>query len=148
MTTHNIYLGGFTWEKGSDIISDRELGIKNEEDLADSLEMLSKYGYADLSLSTPVSYTIKITPSGFESYTKRYDAAKHALFGSVADQIINKKINNSDEIARSLNLPSMIISLILHYYEDTGQLKITEFLNGRIEIDHVSVEFKRAHKKT
>lgn len=135
-------------EKGSDIISGKELGI-DKEDLADSLEMLTRYQYVDLSLSAlggPI--TIRITPIGFNAYANRYDKTKYAQFGLVADQIINKKSYDSNVIAESLSMPPLIIRLILHYYRDIGEIRIFEYLNGRIEIAHVGVGLKRGYQET
>jgi hypothetical protein len=135
-----------TLEKNSDIIPAKDLGI-NEIDLTDSLEMLSRYNYIDLSLSTIGSNTIRITPKGFYKYTTQFDKAKHALFELVVDQIINKKEYNSNVITKSLNISALITHLIIHYFSDIGELIITEFMDGRIEIDHVGVELKRKYQK-
>ena len=88
-------------EKGSDILPAKDLGI-SEINLTDSLEMLNRYRYVDLSLSTIGSTTIRITPTGFYAYASQFDEAVYALFGLVADQIINKKKDDSIEIAKSL----------------------------------------------
>jgi hypothetical protein len=135
-----------TLENGTEILSAKDLGI-NEIDLTDPLEMLSRYNYVDLSLSTIVSATIRITPTGFYAYASQFDKAKYALFELVADQIINKKEYNSNMIAKSLNISTLIIHLILHYFRDIGELKISEYMDGRIEIDHVGVELKRKYQK-
>lgn len=138
-------------EEGSEILPAKELGI-NEIDLADSLEMLSRYRYVDLSLSTVGSSTInsaviRITPNGFYEYASQFDKAKYALFGLVADQMINKKVSDSNVMAKSLNISALMIQLILHYFRDIGELKIFEYADGRIEIDHIGVEFKRKFSK-
>ena len=135
-----------TLEKNSEMIHAKDLGI-NDIDLTDSLEILSRYNYIDLSLSTIDSTIIRITPTGFYEYTTQFDKAKHALFESVADQIINKNEYSSDIITKSLTISALIIHLILRYFRDIGELKISEYGDGRIEIDHVGVGIKRKYKK-
>lgn len=134
-------------EKGSDILPAKDLGI-SEINLTDSLEMLNRYRYVDLSLSTIGSTTIRITPTGFYAYASQFDEAVYALFGLVADQIINKKKDDSIEIAKSLKIPALTIHFILYYFRDIGELDISEMLGGRIVIHRVGVGLKREYQKS
>lgn len=134
-------------EKDSDILSSKDLGI-SEIDLTDSLEMLNRYRYVDLSLSTVDSATIIITPTGFYNYARLLDKAVYALFGLVADQIINKKKRDSIEIAESLNISALAIKFILYHFKDVGELDISELMGGRIVINNVGVGLKREYQKS
>jgi hypothetical protein len=113
----------------------------------ESLDMLSKFGFAEVKDSAIGILAVQMTGRGFGYYVDTFEAKYLPLFESVGDQIVNMGAKSNLDISKSLEQPLVVINLILDYYREMGHLNISK-TSGSTFIGGSSIAFKRTFRKS
>jgi hypothetical protein len=117
-----------------------KLGL-SEEDVEDSVVILSKQGYMNPELGD----NYFLTSSGFEKYLRAHRPDYQDLLKKFASNAVNEDMYDSEAFAKSLQVPKVLLDHIVEVFEDKKWIVVGHYAAGRWEIAEgsVSPEMKR-----
>lgn len=117
----------------------------SSDDINDSLEILDRKGYIELSkvIGEPPPM-IKIQSFGLDQYLKHYEPGYSANLTIVATAVCNLEDGSLQDIYKQhSSIPELVIEHLLKILEDRGYISLSEFLGGQILFHSLSPELKR-----
>ncbi len=116
-----------------------------EPQLRDSLEYLNEYGAIcwkqDLSGSLR---GVSVTDAGFELYAREHVPEYAEATRSVISLIVNSDMRSNYALREKLGIRPFLIDHIIRTLESGGSIRVTWFLAGNCQIDHVSASLRRS----
>jgi hypothetical protein len=124
-----------------------KLGFSKVE-IEDCIEMLESHGYFNVTRffgggKENYGCHIQLTEYGFDNYLQAYIDDYNSIVEKVISAIVNENIQSNLEIISKFNKQKVIINHILKVLESKGQIKMSKFLGGNINIYHVAASLRR-----
>jgi hypothetical protein len=131
-----------------DIISKSgEINI-SDSDIHESIDILGRKGYLDVSYSNAGISHFSITLLGFDKYARVFIPNYRNVVEQVVSTIINKDMTQNRFLCSELNMPIRIIDHILFVLKSKNLLDISKSYAGYeiINIHNISPELERMFK--
>jgi hypothetical protein len=129
---------------GENLIEEAEhVGLHREQVLKSVKLLAGRYLIeARSGLGTTIPRRVRITDDGFDEYAHTYIPGFESLMKAVGLEIVNHDADRSDELARSLDSPQVIVEHVLASFEDRGWLDIYQETLPWMDIANVSPELE------
>lgn len=115
-----------------------------EQELDDSLEVLDRFGMIRISRHLgPGLPRFRIATYGFQRYAQAYIPNYERIVRNVALAIVNHQMNDSEAIARDLELAQFMVDHALDVLEQQGHVTVSREIGGRIYVVRVSPALRR-----
>lgn len=139
--------GGFHQDLAEDRSKEAEFFGLSETDVYDSLEILKRRGYIELTefLGGHVG-SLEITPMGFDLYARNCIGDYDEKVNQVALYLTNRSVGgqaNSGTVATDLHMPLTIVMHIFNLFESRGLLEQIHGIGGPPHAWNISPELKR-----
>jgi predicted nucleotide-binding protein len=123
-----------------------------QEEVQDSLDVLLSRNFIDEYVGKKGSgriHTIRMTPSGFETYGRLFLPELDKIINGAIDAIVNKGLKNHKEIAEYLNKSVILIEYIFDLIKDKQLINAAHFMGSDADyvVTQVSTEAKKAVKR-
>jgi hypothetical protein len=116
-----------------------------EPQLRDSLEYLNEYGaiYWQQDLSGTLR-GVSVSDSGFEFYAREHVPGYAEITRSVVSLIVNSDVRSNYDLIEKLDVRPFLVDHIIRTLGSSGSIRVTWFLAGNCQIDHVSASLRRS----
>lgn len=116
-----------------------------EPQLRDSLEYLNEYGaiHWEQNLSGSL-HGISVSDAGFELYAREHVPEYAEITRLVISLIVNSDVRSNFDLRMKLDVPPFLVDHIIRTLEGSGRIRVTWFLAGNCQIDHVSASLRRS----
>jgi len=126
-------------ENGSPIIP--------ESELVESLEVLDREGYIELSRTIGAGFShYQLTTHGLDEYATAYLQSYHETQTNIISLLVNENVASNTQLVKKLNQPPLIIDHVLDLLELNGHVNLSKMIGGFIRVYNISPSLKRSLK--
>jgi len=116
----------------------------NPDQFYESLDMLNrKHLIKTEQAMGGIIVALEVNPLGFDEYFAQYIENAYKLTREVASLIINKRIENNEQLIAETGQPKIVIEHILNLFKSNGYIEIEKAMGNYIFIFNISPELKR-----
>lgn len=116
-----------------------------EQQLRDSLEYLNEHGTIDWQQDLSGSLRgVSVSDAGFELYAREHVPGYAEITRSIISLIVNSGIRSNYDLREKLGIQPFLVNHIIRILADAGSIRVTWFLAGNCQINHVSAFLRRS----
>ena len=116
-----------------------------ESELLESLEVLDREGYINLSRTIGAGFShYQLTTHGMEEYAEAYIRNYHEIQANVISLLVNEEIASNNELVEKLKQPQLIVDHVLELLESNGHVSLSKMIGGLIRVYNISPSLKRS----